>query len=75
MIEELLQRVREAQDAELAADATAREARPGGLAAATPRPRARSLRWPIKERSEVTVGRPLLPFAGVGMPSRSGATQ
>ena len=28
----------------------------------------------LKERSEVTVGRHLLPFAGVGMPSRSGAT-
>jgi ferrochelatase len=28
----------------------------------------------IEERSEVTVGRHLLPFAGVGMPSRSGAT-
>ena len=27
----------------------------------------------IKERSEVTVGRCLLPFVGVGMPSRSGA--
>jgi len=30
-------------------------------------------RW-IKERSGVTVGRHLLPFAGVGMPSRRGAT-
>ena len=29
----------------------------------------------IMERSEVTVGRHLLSFAGVGMPSRSGATK
>ena len=35
----------------------------------------RSMADPIEERSEVTVGRHLPQFAGVGMPSRSGATQ
>jgi hypothetical protein len=37
-------------------------------------PHAASTLARITERSGVTVGRHLLPFAGVGMPSRSGAT-
>ena len=36
---------------------------------------AAMIRAAIKERSGVTVGRHLPPFAGVGMPSRSGATK
>ena len=64
------------------AELTRRYRMPGSLAYAPPPSYRRFLARhgslevlvPIKERSEVTVGRHLLPFAGVGMPSRSGVT-